>query len=130
MNYIALIFGFRSIRRRDIESSGAIGGQNIVQIKCPNKMSNYLYYYILLWGLNSENSENSWTISIWKSESLEKLQKIGGETIWKYCKTFINLNLKIWKKCKNVPSKVGKVEKGQKIDIIIIIIIFFFLIYN
>ena len=35
-------------------------------------------------------------------------------------------NVKAWRNCKNVPSKVGKVEKGQKIDIIIIIIIFFF----
>ena len=117
---VLCFFGFRSIRRRNIESSGAIGGQNIVQIKCPNKMSNLTI------------------LKVWKN----------GKPKWKYCNTLKNLNLKMWKSgeiakiggnnleiLQNLEKsqfdnlkklqKLKKLKKGRKLIFMIYLFIFF-----
>ena len=156
---VLCFFGFRSIRRRNIESSGAIGGQNIVQIKCPNKMSNltilkvwkngkpnWKYCKTLknlnlkMWksgeiakigGNNLEILQNLEKFSIWKCESLETLQKLG-ETIWKYCKTLKSLNLKMWKPgeiAKMSLQKLEKLKKGRKLIFMIYLFIYLFIFF-
>ena len=137
---VLCFFGFRSIRRRNIESSGAIGGQNIVQIKCPNKMSNLTI--LKVW----KNGKPNWkyckalknlNLKMWKSGEIAKIGGNNVEILQNLEKSQFE-NVKVWRNCKNVPSKVGKVEKGQKIDIydlliysfIYLFIYFLFLIYN